>query len=291
MPAEILTLREAADHLRLSERKLYGLVAERRVPFVRLDGRLVFPRLLLDAWLLDQAEGGGAHPAAPPVLAGSHDPLLEWAVREADSGLALLTEGSGEGLRRLARREAVLAGVHLPDPDSGEHNLAAVRRLGLPDLVLIEWARRRQGLVLPAGNPAGITGLADAVRAGLRLARRQPGSGTQVLLRRLLAEAGIDPERPAWSEAVFATETELAAAVLDGHAEAGLAIEAVARRFRLAFVPLAVERFDLALRRRDYFEPPVQRLLAFARGPALAERAAALGGYDVARLGEVRFNG
>jgi putative molybdopterin biosynthesis protein len=123
------------------------------------------------------------------------------------------------------------------------------------------------------------------------VACRQPEAGAQVLLHGLLAREGIDPARLTWTEAVFATETDLAAAVLDGLADCGLAVEAVARRFRLAFLPLAEERFDLALRRRDYFEPPVQRLLAFARCAAFAERAAMLGGYDITRLGEVRFNG
>jgi putative molybdopterin biosynthesis protein len=64
----------------------------------------------------------------------------------------------------------------------------------------------------------------------------------------------------------------------------------VARRFRLAFLPLVVERFDLALRRRAYFEPVVQTLLAFAKGGEFAARAQALGGYDVTELGAVRFN-
>ena len=290
MPPDVLTLREAADHLRLSERKLYALVAERRLPFVRIDGRLLFPRRLLDSWLLGLAEGEGAHPPLPAVLAGSHDPLLEWAVRSSGSGLALLTEGSSDGLRRLAAGEAMLAGVHLPDPDGQDFNLAAAGSLHLADLVLIAWARRQQGLVLPPGNPAAVTSLADLAGKRLRVARRQHGAGAQVLLRRLLAASGTDPDKVAWTPTTFATETDLAAAVLDGLADCGLGIEAVARRFRLGFLPLATERFDLAMRRRAYFEPPVQKLLAFAKGEELAARAQALGGYDVAELGGVRFN-
>lgn len=291
MPAEVLTLREAADHLRLSERKLYALVAERRMPFVRLDGRLLFPRRLLDSWLLGLAEGEGARPPLQPVLAGSHDPLLEWAARASGSGLALLIEGSSDGLRRLARDEAMAAGIHLPDPDGQEFNLAAARSLHLPDLVLIGWARRQQGLVLPPGNPAGVGGLADVAGMRLRVARRQHGAGAQVLLRTLLARAGLDPDRVGWTATTFTTETDLAAAVLDGLADCGLGIEAVARRFRLHFLPLTVERFDLALRHRAYFAEPVQRLLSFARSEELAAKAASLGGYDVRELGAVRLTG
>ncbi len=56
-------------------------------------------------------------------------------------------------------------------------------------------------------------------------------------------------------------------------------------------MPLADERYDLAVWRRDYFEAPMQRLLAFAREPALAGRAEELGGYDVSELGKVHYNG
>jgi molybdate-binding protein len=80
-------------------------------------------------------------------------------------------------------------------------------------------------------------------------------------------------------------------AVLEGRADAGLAVEAVARQLRLAFVPLQRERFDLALYRRDYFDPPVQALLAFTRSEAFHARAAELGGYEVDAAGRVRFNG
>ena len=184
----------------------------------------------------------------------------------------------------------MLAGVHLPDPDGHGFNLAAAGSLHLADLVLIAWAQRQQGLVLPPGNPAGIATLADLAGKRLRVARRQHGAGAQVLLRRLLAASGTDPDQVAWTPATFTTETDLAAAVLDGLADCGLGIEAVARRFRLGFVALATERFDLAMRRRAYFEPPVQNLLAFAKGDELAERARALGGYDVGELGSVRFN-
>ena len=65
---------------------------------------------------------------------------------------------------------------------------------------------------------------------------------------------------------------------------------AVADLNGLGFVPLTWERFDLVLRRRSYFEPAFQRLVAFLAQPAFATRAAALGGYDVAEAGAVRLN-
>ena len=78
--------------------------------------------------------------------------------------------------------------------------------------------------------------------------------------------------------------------VLDGKAEVGLGLRAVAKQLRLDFLPLTTERFDLVLRRRDYFEPPFQKLLAFARRDAFRVHAIELGGYDISGLGQVRYN-
>ncbi len=157
--------------------------------------------------------------------------------------------------------------------------------------VVIEWARRQQGLILPAGNPRGLESLAGAVAGGARFKLRQPQAGSRMLFDSLLAEAGQAPEAVAAVEEVATTESEAAAAVADGDADAAFGIEAAARRLGLAFVPLARERYDIAIDRRDYFEPPFQTLLAFARGERLAERAERLGGYDVSGLGRVVFNG
>ena len=86
-------------------------------------------------------------------------------------------------------------------------------------------------------------------------------------------------------------ETELAMAVLEGKADAGVAVAAVAHQLKLDFVPLAQERYDLVMGRRDYFEPPFQKLLAAAGAPAFAARAAELGGYDITGLGAISYNG
>src|SRR5690606_34498068 len=157
-------------------------------------------------------------------------------------------------------------------------------------VVAVAWARRRQGLIVAAGNPLRIGSIVDLARPGVRFARRQAEAGSRLLLVHLLGEQGVSEEALTYAEETARGELEVGLAVLEGRAEAGLAVEAVARQLKLDFLPLVEERFDLLLRRRDYFEAPFQRLIAFARSPALAQRAAQLGGYDVAELGAVRFN-
>ena len=67
-------------------------------------------------------------------------------------------------------------------------------------------------------------------------------------------------------------------------------VEAAARRQGLAFIPLQQEHFDLAMRRRHYFESAMQRLLGFARSERFVQRAEALGGYNISELGNVVYN-
>ncbi len=291
---DVLTLPEAAAFLRLSERALYDLARGRRVPAAQLGGKWVFPRRALERWLEAAAEGPAERPAAPPpILAGSHDPLLDWAVRQSGCGLALRAGGSLDGLEALARGEAVAAAVHLPDPDTpGAFNEAAAREAGLAarGVVGIVWAWREQGLILAPGNPLGLAGVADLARPGVRAIGRQPRAGSHVLLLHLLAEAGLRLEQIGFLPAPALAEDEVAAAVAEGRADAGFGIRAEAAARGLGFVPLVRERFDLVMRRRDHFEPPLQALLGFARGEAFRARALRMGGYDTAATGTVAFN-
>jgi excisionase family DNA binding protein len=289
---EMMTTREVAAYLRIKERKVYDLVRERRIPCSRVTGKWLFPKALIDLWVLKQSEGpvAGA-PAVPAIVAGSHDPLLDYALRESGSALALLPGGSLDGLARLARREVMVAALHVLDEESGEYNVPMVRAaLDGRDIVAIEWARRQQGLILQAGDPKGIESLAGIAGAGIRVVPRQEGAGSQILFGLLLARAGIDAADLDWVAPPARTETDVGLALQEDRADAGLGLEAVAAQFKLAFVALHEERLDLVLSRRDYFEPAFQSLLAFARTPAFRDRATAMGGYNVGGVGTVRYN-
>jgi putative molybdopterin biosynthesis protein len=112
-----------------------------------------------------------------------------------------------------------------------------------------------------------------------------------VLFDHLLAQSGLTLDHIAVVPGAARTESEAAAAVASGDADATLGLEAMARQFRLAFHPLIEERYDLLVDRRAWFEPPLQALLAFCRTPAFAERARMLGGYDISGFGTVHWNG
>lgn len=293
--AELLTTREVADLLRIKERKVYDLVAAGTIPHVRVTGKLLFPRAGLDDWLKRNSEAGQigqAGAARPSIVAGSHDPLLEWALREAGTAMATFFDGSLDGLERLAKGEAIAAGLHLLEQGAAEPdwNRAHVEReLAGQPVVLIEWARREQGLIVPPGNPGHLSEPADL--AGRRLIPRQREAGSSLLLDHLLDRAGLAEDAAVRVDSPARTEADVALAIADGKAEAGLGLEAMARQFRLDFVPLVRERFDLAIWRQAYFEPPLQRLFAFCRSDRFKARAEEFGGYDITRLGTVHYNG
>jgi putative molybdopterin biosynthesis protein len=290
---ELLNTEEAAAYLRLSERKLYDLVAANEVPCTKATGRWLFPKADLDRWLAS----GAIVPlrftrvSAPAIVGGSQDPLLEWALRESGSALASLPEGSESGLKRLRQNEVVAAAIHLHRMDGEDENanIDAVKAApGLHDAVVIAFAKREQGLLVARGNPKKISDLTSVLKNSARLAQRPQGAGAQLLLLALLNRAGA--ELPQLQKApVCPTGPDLAQAIRGGHADCGIATRAVAISAGLDFMPLTWERFDLVLRQRDYFLPPLQALFEFLRSKTFVDRAKELGGYDIGEAGRVRW--
>ena len=289
----LLTTAEAADYLRLKERKLYELVAEGAIPCTKVTGKWLFPQGDLDHWLAASlTRPAGLEVAQPmPIVGGSHDPLLDWALRESGSGLATLPEGSEAGLARFEQGGIVASALHLHSlADDDDANVAALaRRGGFHDAVLIGFVKREQGFLLAPGNPQAIAGIADVAAKGARMAVRPPGAGAQLLLLSLLHRAGLAYERLTVVTPPSPTGPDVAQAIRAARADCGIATRAVAAAAGLDFVAIEWERFDLAVRQRDYFRAPLQALLSFLRTETFAARARELGGYDVTPAGQIRF--
>jgi putative molybdopterin biosynthesis protein len=218
-------------------------------------------------------------------LAGSDDPALDLLVRLAGPAVVRAPgpRGSLTGLGQLAGGAADAAAIHLLHAGDARYNDRFARAVmaGEPTVLVHLW-RREQGLVLPRGNPVGVRGVADL--EGRRLAWRAPGTGSRLLLERLLREAGLEP-RP---EEGTAADSHLgvAAAVAAGAADAGLAVRAVAEATDLEWIPLVTEPFELALR-ADAPTAPVALLDALA-STATQELLAKLPGYDLGESGRTR---
>lgn len=289
---DYLTVKELADLLRLKERKVYDLAASGAVPCSRATGKLLFPSGEIRAWIDGAKTGGSAGltqggTAPAPIILGSHDPLLDWAIRESRCGLATFHDGSRDGLDRFVKGEGIAAGLHIHNADEDSWNITAAQETaGNRNAVLIAFANRRRGLVFDPQRcaPAALTDL-----AGLRLVPRQAGSGTDTVFRQLAERHGLDLS-DVDHVPVARTEDDAVEAVRRGDGDVAFGLEAVALGFGLSFHHIIDEAFALIVDRKAFFDPAFQTLLAFCRTDSFQARAAGYGGYDVADLGRVLWN-
>ena len=291
LTSEFLTTRELADLLRIKERKVYELAASGDVPCSRATGKLLFPRQAIDAWVARHSSGMQPDRTAErsKVFLGSHDPLLEWALRASGTELATYFDGSLDGLERFSHGEGVATGLHVYDPDNDDWNIAVVRsRFGHAPVALLEFAWRERGLVVAPGKESLFADI-GALR-GHRVVARQGAAGSQLLLQHLMERAGLGRSDVKWTETAR-TESDAALAVLEGKVDAAFGLKAMAQQLRLGFAPLVRERFDILVSRAAWFDPPLQRLSVFCRSADFLARAAEMAGYDVSGLGRVHFNG
>ena len=244
--------------------------------------------------VLSEALDGSQHVL---TIFASHDlalpQLCELAREEQRLHIELRFTGSVDALQALAQGRCLVAGFHLPPLTQGAaHFAAAMKPLLKPGQhKLIGCLRRVQGLMVAAGNPLGIRGLADlAQREGHapRLINRQPGSGSRLLLTHLLAAQGMASQQIlGHDEAPEHSHVAVAAAVASGSADVALGIDAAARQFGLDFLPLVEEDYFLVCLKDVLEHPAVLKLRQTLASDAWPAALAQLSGYASARSGEV----
>jgi molybdopterin molybdotransferase/putative molybdopterin biosynthesis protein len=220
---------------------------------------------------------GAGHRRPDLVVMGSHCLGLDVLVgRLAGEGLAVKTipVGSTGGLLAAKRGECDLAGMHLVDTATGEYN----RPFLTEALALVRGWKRTQGVVFRRGDPRfeglpAAEAVARAARApGCLMVNRNPGSGTRLVVDRLLGGA-----HPPGYAAQARTHNAVAAAVAQRRADWGVAISAVASRYDLGFLPLEPECFDFAAPKERLERAPVRRFLALLDDPVVRARLAEMG--------------
>ncbi len=229
------------------------------------------------------------------LLGGSHDLTLDvinghLMRRRPPYTLASAPLGSLGGLMALKRGEALIAGSHLLDPETGRYNIDYARKY-LPEMKLIglSLVRREQGFMVAKGNPLKLKTLHDLAQPGVRFINRQRGSGTRVLLDWLLTREQIDPA------AIFGYETEeythlaVAAAVSAGSVDAGIGIYAAAAALDLDFIPIGSEWYDLIIPAVIFDSAMIGALREVLADESFKQEIVGLGGYSVEQTGALRW--
>jgi excisionase family DNA binding protein len=233
-----MTVRQVASYLQVNEKKIYSLVREGKIPASKLTGKWLFPRDLVDQWLLESSHGGLLTDRI--VVAGSDDPLLFRAITQVANALqsqALISytaTGSQLGLSLLAHRRADVCGIHWgPAEESLQRHPALVRQfVQSGDWALVRLFRREQGLLVSPGLWSAQMGVEEFFHPPVRWIERQEGAGSQRFLRELVARHDLDPaDRRITGRA--STEREAASMIAMGQAEVGPGVRAAATEFGL----------------------------------------------------------
>ncbi|MBE7489679.1 helix-turn-helix domain-containing protein [bacterium] len=153
--------------------------------------------------------------------------------------------------------------------------------------LLVSYASWEQGFVVASGNPKGIRGIEEIGRPDVRFINREKGSGSRLLIDRLLGEAGIPNHLVSGYDRAVNSHLAVGRQVMDGGADAGISLRAVAEALELDFIPLTQVHFDLVIPRDFLDHPAISMLLDLLETRAFRMELAALPGYDITNTGKI----
>jgi putative molybdopterin biosynthesis protein len=296
----LMNTKEAAQYLGINEKKIYSLITDKGLPATKVTGKWLFQRHLLDRWLEQHTDNYPPLQARPDsytnllIITGSNDllldQLLELFSRRHQLPLPVFSNlGSMGGIRALKENLCHLCSAHLLEPEGEEYNFAYVEEELGDSVVVVNFCKRLQAVLVAPGNPHGVQELADLASGRLRIANRKEGTGTRLLLDRELEKQEVSGEDIPGYETTFGRHLDVGLEILAGRADAGLAIAAVGEMLGLDHVPIIWERYDFIVRKDIFFSKGVQMLMALLRDQEFIELSANFTGYDLSTSGQVVF--
>lgn len=291
-----MSVKQVAEYLDIHEKKVYALAAEGAIPATKVTGKWLFPRDLIDQWLLESSHGGVLTDRL--VVTGSDDPLLFRAINQLAhevQGRALVTytsTGTQLGLSLLARHRADICAIHWGPAKESEHrHLAVIRQYPRHREWVVQRAfYREQGLIVAPGVRPDGADIRPLFEPRLRWAMRQEGAGSQRFFREALARQDIDASRLRVTGHAY-SEREAASLVAMDQADVAPGARAAAAEFGLEFVPIGWEAYDLVLYRGIYFRTLFHKLVEQLKGAECQRWAQLLGGYDFTDTGKLVWSG
>ena len=286
-----LSVKQVAAYLQLNEKKVYALVNEGRIPATKVTGKWMFPRELIDRWMMDSAHGGLLTDRL--VIAGSDDPLLYRVVTafardvNAMAQVSYTPTGTRLGLELLQASRVDVSAIHWgPLAESRTRHPALMRQHPQHrNWVLIRAFTREQGLMVRPEVAAREKDAQSLMQRDYRWVERQAGAGAQRFLMemRKVAAGG----RSLNVTATALSEREAATAIVLDRADVAPGARAAATEAGLEFLPFGLEGFDFVLPRSIWFRRLFQDLLDRLQTGECRQVADMLGGYDFRECGEM----
>jgi putative molybdopterin biosynthesis protein len=311
-------LTEATEQVGMPYRQAWGLITAwsermgkplvtkeqgRGTQLTALGERLLWVRERINARLTPHLESAASEverelneildePNPALTMFASHDLVLaelrEFLRTRPGPKLDVRFVGSLDSVVALCKGRCELAGFHIPQGALGREILRKYEPWLKPRVQrLVHFVRRNQGLIVAAGNPLGIAALQDVVASSARFINRQRGSGTRLALEHMLQEQAIDRAEIKGYYTEEFTHLAVAAAIASGVADAGIGIEAAARRLKLDFIPLFVEDYYLLGKRETVERTDVEAIVGVIKSDDFAALVREIPGYDTSNTGEV----
>lgn len=286
-----MSVKEVADYLHLNTKKVYALVSEGQIPATKVTGKWLFPRKLVDQWLMESSHGGLL--ADRLVITGGDDPLIQRAVArlvkelEGHAVVGYTVAGTQLGLSLLARHRVDVCAVRWGPARESQHRHAALLQQHPPhkSWVLVRAFTQERGLMLGADLDY-MGDLSRLFRSGVRWAMRPDRSGADRHLQELCVQHDFDPAK---LRVVRSVDSEREAASLLARQQVDVApgSRSTAGEFGLEFAPLDWEAYDFALDRGVYFRTLFQRFIETLKSEDCQMYAQSLGGYDFQQCGQI----
>lgn len=327
---DALTAEEVAEMLRVSKNSVYRLAQSGELASYRVGRKLRFTLRDVEAYTRAgmrsqkgaQAAEGASSPSRtakagpspsgnaregvseipsafsldsrePFVIAGNDlsGDIIAHALAAAGLPISRAYVGSYTALVNLYAKQANAALVHLYDQRTNAYNVPSVQRIapGMP-VVVIRLLKRKQGFIVQAGNPKKLTTWGGLLREGVRLANRERGCGTRVLLDEKLLSLEARPEMVEGYDLECATGLEAATLVSKGCADVTIGIERLAKELPgLAFVPLQTEWLDIAVEKSQRTAPLVREIRKIAESKSFRDAIDAIEGYEASNTGAIVY--
>jgi len=286
-----MSVNEAAEYLRVNTKKVYTLVSEGKIPATKVTGKWLFPRKLVDQWLMESSHGGLLTDRL--IVTGSDDPLMRRAVTElvrdldTHAVIGYTIAGTQLGLGLLSRNRVDVCAVRWGPAVESAHRHAALLQQHPPhnSWVLVRACARERGLMV-GPDADGSTDVAPLFQPGVRWSMPADNSNADRHFRELCLQHDFDPRKLRVAQ-VAESAREAASTLARRQADVAPGARAIAAEFGLQFISLDWEAYDFALNRGVYFRTLFQRFMETLKGQDCQEFAHALGGYDFRQCGQI----
>lgn len=293
-----MNVKQVADYLQLNEKKVYSLVSDGNIPGTKITGKWMFPRALIDSWIIESTHGGLLTDRL--IVVGSDDSLMHRVImniaknNQSNALVSYTCTGTRLGLSLLAHHKADVSAIHWgPYDESHLRHPALLRQYPQHhNWVLIRLFKREQGLLLNkrvfTDNEKG--NIKHIFEKNLRWCNRQDGAGTQRFLLETLQHFNITKDKLNVS-CIALSESDSASRIAMNQADIAPGTRSIASEYALDFIPTGWEAVDVALPQNIYFRTFFQAMLKEIKSDYSQKLAEKLGGYDFSETGKLVWPG